>query len=287
MLLARTTPAGLPRPLPLLGHALQLLWNPWEFPGAVRPLGDIVKIRIGPRPAYIVNSPDLIRRVLVVDAMRELTAEKAASWRDGEQIALDQELMQLTLRIVGKTLFNTELRSAAVDEVVRSMPTVLSGITKRTFAPTKLLEKLPTAENRRFNQANRWLREVVDRIIAEYRRSEVDNGDVVSMLLLARDEETGEGMSDAQVRDEVVTMLLAGTETIADTLSWALHVLGQRPDVEARLHAEVDEVLGAGEVTFEHIGRLPYVRRVISETLRLYPPAWLLTRRTSEPVTLG
>jgi cytochrome P450 len=337
MSLARTRPAGLPRPLPLVGHALQLLRRPWDFLANARPLGDIVEIRLGPAPAYLLNSPELIRQVLVIDAkkfdkgvqfdklrpilgnglvtaagqehlrrrrlvqpafhrsriaqyaetMRQAAAEKSASWQAGEQIALDQELMQLTLRIVGKTLFSTELGSAAAAEVVRSMPILLGGITKRAFEPTGLLEKLPTAENRRFNQANRRLREVVDRIIAEYRRNEADHGDVLSMLLLARDEQTGQGMSDAQVRDEVVTLLIAGTETIANTLSWSLHVLGQRPDVEARLHAEVDDVLAGGEMTFEHIGRLAYTRRVITETLRLYPPAWLISRRAKEPVTLG
>ena len=329
-------PTRLPRSLPLLGHALHLLRDPWTFLTTARSLGDIVEIRIGPRPAYLVNSPDLIRRMLVGDArkyskgvqfdklrpvlgnglvtaageehlrhrrlvqpafhhsriagyamvMREQSLEKAASWRDGAQIALDRELAQLALKIVGKTLFTTELGSEVVDEVIRSMPTVLGGITKRALAP-KLLEKLPTAENRRFNEANVRLRGVVDRIIAEYRQSGTEHGDMVSMLLLARDDATGEGLDDAQVRDEVVTMLIAGTETTSTALSWVFHVMGQRPDVEARLHAEIDEVLGDGPMTFEQIGRLAYTRRVITETLRLYPPAWLISRRTNEPVTLG
>ncbi len=292
-------PTRLPRSLPLLGHALHLLRDPWTFLTTARSLGDIVEIRIGPRPAYLVNSPDLIRRMLVGDArkyskgvqfdklrpvlgnglvtaageehlrhrrlvqpafhhsriagyamvMREQSLEKAASWRDGAQIALDRELAQLALKIVGKTLFTTELGSEVVDEVIRSMPTVLGGITKRALAP-KLLEKLPTAENRRFNEANVRLRGVVDRIIAEYRQSGTDHGDMVSMLLLARDDATGEGLDDAQVRDEVVTMLIAGTETTSTALSWVFHVMGQRPDVEARLHAEIDEVLGDGPMTF-------------------------------------
>jgi len=171
--------------------------------------------------------------------------------------------------------------------VIRSMPIVLEGVTKRALSPTQLLEKLPTPENRRFHAANGRLRDLVDRIIAEYRRTGVDHGDMVSMLLLARDEETGEGLGDAQVRDEAVTMLLAGTETTSTTLSWVFHVLGQRPDLEARLHDEVDEVLGDGPVSFEQIGQLGYTRRLVTETLRTYPAAWLLTRRTNEPVSLG
>jgi cytochrome P450 len=337
----RSTPttAPLPRAVPLLGHALHLLRDPWTFLTTARPLGDVVEIRIGPHPAYLVNNPDLIRRVLVGEArkyrkgvqfdklrptlgnglvtadgqehlthrrlvqpafhhsriagyatiMRELSLDASMSWRDGDRIALDNELAELALRIVGKTLFSTDVGSEVVDEVIRSMPKVLNGVAKRAMAPTQLLEKLPTPGNRRFNEANRRLRAMVDRMIAEYRRSGTDHGDMVSMLLLARDEATGEGMADTQVRDEAITMLLAGTETTSTLLSWVFHVLGQRPDLEARLHDEVDEVLGAGAgaLTFEQIGRLTYTRRLVTETLRLYPPAWLITRRTTEPVTLG
>ncbi len=332
-----TAPTRLPRALPLLGHALHLLRDPWTFLTTARPIGDVVEIRIGPRPAYLVNSPGLIRRLLVIEPkkyakgvqfdklrptlgnglvtaageehlrhrrlvqpafhhtriagyatiMRELSLEMIASWRDGGQLALDRELAELALRIVSKTLFSTELGGEVVDEVVRSMPAILNGVTKRALAPTQLLEKLPTPENRRFNEANRRVRGVVDRMIAEYRRSGVDHGDMVSMLLLARDEVTGEGLGDLQVRDEVVTMLLAGTETTATLLSWVFHVLGQRPDLEERLHAEVDSILGDGPLSFEQIGRLTFTRRLVTETLRAYPPAWLITRRTTEPVTLG
>jgi cytochrome P450 len=332
-------PARLPRALPVLGHALHLLRQPFSFLATARTLGDVVEIRLGPRPAYLVNSPDLIRRVLVGEAkkygkgvqfdklrptlgnglvtaageehlkhrrlvqpafhhariagyatvMRELSVDLAASWRDGHRIALDQELTGLALKIVGRTLFSTELGSEVVDEVLRSMPIILNGITKRAMLP-QVLEKLPTPENRRFDGANRRLRRMIDRIVSRYRRDGVDHGDMVSMLLLARDEATGEGLSDAQVRDEAITMLLAGSETTSTLLSWVFHVLAQRPDLEARLHAEVDEVLGDepdGPLTFEQLGRLGYTRRLVTETLRLYPPAWLITRRTNEPVTLG
>jgi pentalenene oxygenase len=327
----------LPRALPLLGHALRLLRDPWTFLTTAHQVGDVVEIRIGPRPAYLVNNPDLIRRLLTADSkkyekgvqfdklrptlgnglvtaggeehlrhrrlvqpafhhsriagyatiMRDLSLETTASWRDGDAIALDDELAQLALRIVGRTLFSTELGEEVVDEVVRSMPAVLNGVTKRAMAPTALLEKLPTPENRRFNESNRRIRAVVDRMIAEYRRSGVDHGDMVSMLLLARDETTGVGLGDVQVRDEAVTMLLAGTETTSTLLSWVFHVLGQRPDLEARLHDEVDTVLCDGRLSFEQIGRLAFTRRLVTEALRVYPPAWLITRRTTAPVTLG
>jgi cytochrome P450 len=328
---------GLPTALPVIGHAHHLLRNPWDFFAAIRPLGDIVKVRIGPTPTYILNSPDLIRQVMVVETrkydkgvqfdklrpilgnglvtaageehrrnrrlvqpafhhariagyaeiMRALSVQAADSWTDGQRLEIDRELPQLTMKIVGKALFSTDLGTEVVDEVVRSMPIVLSGITKRAVSPIALLEKLPTPGNLRFNAAIERLKSTVDRFIADYRAGGVDHGDMVSMLLMARDAETGEGLPDEQVRDEVITMLLAGTETTANLLAWTLHVLGEFPGVEARLQAEVDEVLGDGELSFADIGRLAYTRRVITETLRMFPPAWLNTRRAAEDVELG
>lgn len=332
-------PTRLPRPLPLVGHALHLLRDPWGFLTTTRDVGDLVEIRFGVSRAYIVHSPDLIRHLLVVEpkkygkgvqfdklrpvlgnglatadaedhrrhrrlvqpafhhsridgyarTMSELTAQKSASWREGVPVALDKELTGLTLTIVAKTLFTTDLGQDAVGEMLRSVPIVLGGVMRRALDPTQLMERLPTPANRRFDQANRRLHTVIDRIIAEYRRSDADHGDVVSMLLQARDEATGAGLSDAQVRDEVVTMLVAGTETTANTLSWTFHVLGRRRDLETRLHAEVDGVgaIRDAELTVEDVGRLTFTRQMITETLRMHPPAWLLSRRTLAPVTLG
>jgi pentalenene oxygenase len=337
--MATTTirPATLPRPLPLLGHALRFRRQPLEFIESLRPLGDIVKIRLGSRPVYILNSPDLIRRALVVEAqkfeigvlldkvkpaignglitlrgaahrrhrrllqpafhhsrialyadvMRRLAAARADAWEEGQPVAADVEMMELAMAIVGKTLFSMDLGQDAVDEVVSSMPILLDGITKRVLAPTELLEKLPTADNRRFNAAVRRIHEVVDRIVADYRRTGLDHGDLVSMMLMARDEETGEGLSNEQVRDEVLTMLAAGTQTTATTIAWALHTLSIRDDLQDRAYAEIRDVLGDRDLAFEDIQRLDYVRRLVTETLRLYPPAWLLSRRATVEVTLG
>jgi len=222
-----------------------------------------------------------------VRTMHAYTVEELRQWRDGEPIEADQHFARLTLRVVGKTLFSTSLGDAAVDEVVRSVPFVLTEFGRRIRDPLGLRGRLPTAANRAFDAAIGRLHAVVDRLVAEYRAAGVDQGDVTSMLLLARDEETGEGLTDAEVRDEVLTLLAAGTETTANILSWAVHHLGERPDLEARVHAEVDEVLGERTVTIDDLARLAFVRCVILETLRLYPQAWILTRRTTEPVTLG
>lgn len=329
-------PATVPRPLPLLGHALRFRRQPLEFLESLRPLGDIVTIRLGTKPAYIVNSPDLIRRILVTEAsafeigalldkvrpfignglitlrgtahrqhrrllqpafhhsriaryaevMHRLAAARADSWAEGQQVVADVEMMELAMAVVGRTLFSTDFDQDAVDEVVNAMPILLDGIRKRLLAPTELLERLPTAENRRFNAAIRRVHEVVDRIIADYRRTGLDHGDLASMMLMARDEATGEGLSNEQVRDEVLTMLAAGTQTTATTVAWALHTMSIRDDIQDRASAEIHEVLGGRAMTFEDIERLDYLRRLLTETLRLYPPAWLLSRRATVEVTL-
>src|SRR6185436_19707547 len=146
-------------------------------------------------------------------------------------------------------------------------------IRRRLLAPVGLLEKLPTPSNRRFTTAIRRVHRVVDRMIAEYRRTGIDHGDLASMMLMARDEETGEGLSDSHVRGEALTMLAAGTQTTATTIAWALHVLSVRKDIQDRAANEVREVLGDRAVTFDDLGQLPYLRRLLTETLRLYPPA--------------
>ncbi len=222
-----------------------------------------------------------------VQTMRELAVDAVERWRDGERIDADRHFVQLTLRVVGKTLFSTTLGNEVVDEVVRSMPVMMHGIGRRIRDPFGVRGRLPTRGNREFEAAIRRLRDVVDRIVAEYRAAGVDHGDVASMLLLARDEETGAGLTDEQVSDEVLTLLTAGHETTANALSWAVHHLGERPDIEARVHAEVDEVLGDRGVTFEDIPNLTFTHGVIMETLRLYPPAWILTRRTTTTASLG
>jgi cytochrome P450 len=326
----------LPRRLPVLGHALSFARDPLAFIEMMRPVGDVVKIRVGPQDLYLINRPALVRQVLTdattfvrgiqaertkvflgnglvssdgdfhlrnrrlvqpafhrqriagyAEVMRDEAEVMVARWREGEQIAADDEVMQVGLRVVGKTLFSTALGAAAVDEVVRSVPLVLDGVGRRALDPFGLLQKLPTASNREFNTTIQRLRDVVDRIVAEYRAANTDYGDMVSMLLLATDAETGEQLTDSQVRDEVVTMLAAGTDTTANTLSWILHVLGTRPDLERRLHAEVDSVVGNRSVTLADVPKLELVRRLISEALRLYPQAWMLARTTTAPTRLG
>ena len=219
--------------------------------------------------------------------MQQEASAMTDGWREGRPIDVTDALMQLTLRVVGRTLFSSDLGSDAVNSVVGTVPVILDGVGRRSRNPFPVLDRLPTRSNREFTRALRRLRATVDSEIARYRAEGVDHGDMASMLMLSVDADTGERLSDDQVRDEVITMFAAGTETTSNTVAWVLHVLGQRPDLEERVQAEVDEVVGDGPVGVEHVRRLELIRRMVTESLRLYPQAWALMRAPIEDVRLG
>lgn len=221
------------------------------------------------------------------DIMREETEAMTRRWQDGQQVAVNTEVMRVALRVVGRTLFSTALGAEVVDEVVRSVPLILDGVGRRARDPFGLVARLPTAGNREFNASIVRLRAVVSRMVKAYREAGADHGDIVSMLLLARDADTHEALTDSQVSDEVITMLAAGTDTTANTVAWALHVLGGRPELARSLQAEVDSVVGDRAITMADMPKLDLTRRIISETLRMYPQAWMLTRMTTQPISLG
>jgi cytochrome P450 len=219
--------------------------------------------------------------------MWEAAQSRVDSWRDGQEVLMDQELFSLALATVTKVLFSTEISDQWSLEVQQSLPVLLEGLARRALAPIDLLDKLPTSMNRRFGKALRVMENVVNSIIDSYRAGRAESGDLLGALLRARDEETGEGMSDQQVYDEVVTMLIAGTETTAGALSWACYLLSRHPDVLQRLQAELDGALGDREVRYADLRNLRYLQQVIAETLRLYPPTWMLMRRPVVDVDLG
>src|SRR6266566_1031812 len=187
------------------------------------------------------------------------------------------EMMRLTLRVVGQPLFTIDL-SNETETVSRAVTTLSKLVLDYMSVPFPPLW-VPTPRNRRITSAIRTLDTVVQDIITARRQQHTDSGDLLSMLLSARDEETGEGMSDKQVRDEVMTLLFAGHETTSNLLTWTWYVLSQHPEVERRLHEELDAVLTGQRPSVEHLTHLPYSRMVLEETLRLYPPAWSLARK--------
>jgi cytochrome P450 len=194
--------------------------------------------------------------------------------------------MRLTLGIAGKTLFSVDISSDA-DSMGRAVTGVFEYLNYRInhlFAPPLIV---PTPRNRRFRRDLRIIDDVVYRIIEERRRSSRDTGDLLSVLLTARDEETGESMTDRQLRDEVITFIGAGHETTAQALAWTWYLLGTHPDADARIRDEVRTVLGGRTPTIHDLANLKFTRMVIEESMRLYPPVWGMTRRAAEDDEVG
>jgi len=223
------------------------------------------------------------------DTMVAYADRTRRAWRDGVTLDVAKEMNRLTLSIVGKTLFDADVESQAAEVGV-----ALTGVME-TFWTTMLpfgdlLEHLPVPKLRRGRAARAQLDAIIYGMIAERRRSGRDHGDLLSMLLSAQDEEA-EGaagrMSDVQVRDEAMTIFLAGHETTANALTWTWYLLSTAPAVEARLHEEVDRALQGRLPRVADIASLPFVERVITESMRLYPPAWLIGRRAIADYQLG
>lgn len=209
------------------------------------------------------------------DTMVRYTQRLLESWRGGEQRDVHQEMMQLTLQIVSKTLFDADVARDAQD-VGKSLQLLLelgANFRRTLFVP----HWVPTPTNLRIKREIAFIEKILYRIIGERRASGRDTGDLLSMLLHAQDED-GSRMTDAQLRDETITLFLAGHETTASTLSWTWWLLAQNPAAEAKLHAELDTVLRDRAPSLDDLPKLPYTANVISESLRLYPPAWGLAR---------
>lgn len=190
-----------------------------------------------------------------------------------------------TSSIVCWVTFSGELGKPAVAEVHRSLPIVLEGMLVRAVMP-RALDRLPIPLNRRFDAAAVRLRRIIDEVIVGYRTEGQVRDDLLSRLLSGTDAESGERMSDEQVRDEAIAIMFSGTETPATVLSWIFHELARHPEVEKRLHAEVDQVVGDRPVRPGDLAGLAYTRSVFREALRLHSPL-LFTRRALAPVDLG
>jgi cytochrome P450 len=221
------------------------------------------------------------------DTMVAHAVRTAARWRDGDTLDISAEMNRLTLTIVGETLLGTDLEADAGG--VREALTTVFEAFPMTMSPfAALLERLPLPIVRRYNRAHAALDALIYRIIEERRGRPDDRGDLLSMLLLARDdEEDGGRMSDAQVRDEAMTIFLAGHETTANALAWTWHLLAQHPDAEERLHREIAGALDGRQAAAADVPRLPYARMLLAESMRLYPPAWAIGRRAMDDFEIG
>jgi cytochrome P450 len=220
------------------------------------------------------------------EIMVGLAERMSETWRDGETRDLCVDLSKLTVAIVATTLFGIDIRGDA-EELPGTLAIALEFRNARARSLQLLLpDRLPTPTNLRMRSARRRIDVVVQRIIDARRTAGDDRGDLLSMLLGARDED-GRGMTDQDVRNQVLTIFVGGSETVANLLSWVWYLLSQHPEVEARLLAELEVVLGGRSPTVSDLPRLPYAGRVVSEALRLYPPAPALGREALADFDIG
>ncbi len=332
------TPPG-PKGAPIVGMALALRKDPLAgMRRMVRDYGDVVRFHVMMQERTLVNRPDLINQVLVIQqskfhkseltrritsrilgqgllisegefwrrqrrlaqpafhrsrlagygaTMLELAENHVRGWRDGDHRNISQEMTALTLDIAVKTLFGTTLPGEA-KQVGQSLSFLMRYSLRRNRLPIRIPETWPTPANRRADRELGFIDSLVYRIINE-RRAEGNSNhhdDLLALLMGAMDED-GSQMTLQQLHDETMTLFLAGHETTAQMLGWTWYALSQNPAVEARLHEELHGVLGGRAPSAEDFPRLPYLRAVMNEVLRLYPPAYILARETMEPCEIG
>jgi cytochrome P450 len=328
-----------PRGLPLIGVSLDVLRDPLGMMRRmVREYGDIVRLPVALGHRILLNHPDWIEQVLVVQqgkfhkseltkrvtegllgqgllisegefwrrqrrlaqpafhrsrineyaaTMAEVTEAHIREWRDGEERDVAREMMTLALDSALRTLFGTSLPGEA-QRVGRAMTFLMRYQLRRQRSPVRIPESWPTPRNRRARREVDFLDSLVYRIISE-RQAQGDaihRGDLLSLLMGAMDED-GSQMTRKQLRDETMTLFLAGHETTAQMLAWTWHALGENSAAEARLHEELRGVLGGRPPEAADLGRLPYLQAVMNEVLRMYPPAYITARTSIEDCRIG
>ena len=327
-----------PKGRPIIGHLAELRRD-WlgTLTHYAREYGDIVPLRLGPKPAVLLSHPDYVESVLVThnrtfvksptlrnsrrmfgnglltsegdfwrrqrrlsqpafhrerlasygEQMVDCTARALDTWADGEVRDVHADMMRLTMEIVARVLFGADVAAAAA-EVGDALDVALARYQVRADSLLFLVpDTWPLPGNLTYLRAAKRLDRIVYGIIERRRHSREEHGDLLAMLLEARDED-GSRMTDRQLRDEVMTLFLAGHETTAITLSWAWYLLATHPEVERTLLAELDEVLGdQAAPTVADVPRLKYAERIVTETLRLDSPAWFISREALEACDIG
>ncbi|HEU4456661.1 MAG TPA: cytochrome P450 [Longimicrobium sp.] len=227
------------------------------------------------------------RVAALAGAMAAYAGRTADGWSAGREMDVAREMNRLTLSIAGDTLFGADVEGEA-EGVARALDAALGMFDRLTNPLGVILDRLPLPGTIRLRRARAALDATIYGIIERRRASAGDRADLLSLLLAARDDEgDGGGMTDEQLRDEALTLFLAGHETTANALAWSWHLLAAHPEAEARLHAEVDAVVGGRLPTADDYPRLPYARAVFAESMRLYPPAWAIGREPLEDFAAG
>ncbi|MGZ0052169.1 cytochrome P450 [Brevibacillus gelatini] len=213
--------------------------------------------------------------------------ELMEEWKAGEVRDIHDDMMRVTLAIITETMFGKSIKEGA-DKIGHAIDVGLKYVANKASSFIDIPLSVPTKSNRQFVESNETLDKTIFSLIEERRNSQDGRqDDLLGMLLAARDEDDGQGMTDEQVRDEVMTIFVAGHETTANTMSWIFYLLATHPQVEAKLHEELATVLAGRLPTVEDLPKLPYTNLIISETLRLYPAAWTINREVVKEVTIG
>ncbi len=218
------------------------------------------------------------------EAMVELTQATINTWEDGQPIPLQPATMALTLRIAAKTLFGVDV-AERTEAIGQALDAIMARFKPKNRLISLLPSQVPIPSNLAYRKGVRDLSAMIDQLITRRQARDERGDDLLSRLMAARDE-AGQ-LDDQALRDELVTLLVAGHETTALTLTWTFDLLGRHPGIEARLHDELDDVLGGQAPTVDDLEELAYLEAVIDEAMRLYPPAWAIGRKAIEPVTLG
>ncbi|MFE7413089.1 cytochrome P450 [Streptomyces laurentii] len=249
------------------------------------------------------------------EVMRDVADTRCAGWTEGRPIDVGAEMYAMASEVVARVLFGGEIGSERIGRIQRWLPVFVRGMGRKVVLPSGWLDRLPIPANRRFDAAQHGLRTLVAELVNERMAAGRDSGncgdygegeeggtgraggdgghggeerdDLLSLLVGARDPENGRPLSATQLRDETLTFMTAGIETVSTTLTWLHHELAVHPEVRTRLLEEVDTALGGRPAGFDDLSSLPYTRSVVRETLRLHSPAWILMRRPTAPVTLG
>jgi cytochrome P450 len=224
-------------------------------------------------------------------AMAEAISAVTGSWHDGQVLDVQAEMLAITTRSLAETIFAGTLPPAVLDETLEDLNTVTAGMFRRMLIPA-WLDRFPMPGRSRYYRARARLRRTIDRIIADYLAGDMADAGLLPILLAARDplDASGSGnhsLSDTEITDQVFIFFIAGVETTAAGLAWALHLIAQHSEIQRRLQAEVDAVLGDRSATYDDADNLKLTRSIFAETIRLRPPVWILTRTTATDTELG
>lgn len=328
-----TTHSRIPGALPVLGHLPWLRWRPLEFVERQRATGAVTSFTLRGHPAYLVNEPDLVWRLLTelsgevgrgrtgdktraltgnglgssdgdfhrqqrrliqpvfhrrqvasyVPALRRAAERRASRWTEGESMDFVQQMLAVSAAGVLTSLFGVRSPEAMAHDVSTALPICLDIASRRAFASVRL----PTTSDRRYTVALGRLHAIAD-TLGRRDRDGAAGADPDFLSRLWKAQHVGlPGLDNGQVHDEIMTMLVAGVETVATTVCWTVHLLSRNPDSAARVHDELEHVLGGRPVEADDLPELDYLRRVVRESLRLFPPVWLVRRRAAVPLHLG